>query len=56
MIDKCPLVIARCVDAADEIMALNFGRDKQSPDSGARRWPQQGRAAPACRCIIAVGG
>ena len=39
-LDKRPLVIARCVDAAGVIMALNFGRD----------------AAPAFRCIIDVGG
>jgi FAD/FMN-containing dehydrogenase len=29
MIDKKPLVIARCVDAADVIAAVNFGRDNK---------------------------
>lgn len=29
MIDKRPLLIARCVDAADVIAAVNFGRDKE---------------------------
>ena len=28
MIDKRPLAIARCVDVADVIVAVNFGRDK----------------------------
>lgn len=28
VIDKRPLMIARCVDAADVITAVNFGRDK----------------------------
>jgi hypothetical protein len=28
MIDKRPLLIARCVDAADVITAVNFGRDQ----------------------------
>src|SRR5512139_1667035 len=28
MIDKRPLLIARCVDAADVIRAVNFGRDR----------------------------
>ena len=31
MIDKHPLVIARCVDAADVIAAVNFGRDSGLP-------------------------
>jgi len=31
MIDKRPLVIARCVDAADVITAVNFGRDHKLP-------------------------
>jgi FAD/FMN-containing dehydrogenase len=29
MIDKRPLLIARCVDAADVIAAVNFGRDNK---------------------------
>jgi FAD/FMN-containing dehydrogenase len=29
MIDKRPLLIARCVDAADVIRAVNFGRDQR---------------------------
>ena len=29
MIDKRPLMIARCADAADAIAAVNFGRDQQ---------------------------
>ena len=28
MIDKRPLLIARCVDIADVITAVNFGRDQ----------------------------
>jgi FAD/FMN-containing dehydrogenase len=31
MIDKRPLLIARCVDMADVIVAVNFGRDKKLP-------------------------
>ena len=31
MIDKRPLLIARCVDAADVIAAVNFGRDNKLP-------------------------
>jgi FAD/FMN-containing dehydrogenase len=31
MIDKRPLLIARCVDAADVISAVNFGRDNKLP-------------------------
>ena len=31
MIDKRPLVIARCADAGDVIAAVNFGRDDQLP-------------------------
>jgi FAD binding domain/Berberine and berberine like len=31
MIDKRPLAIARCVDAADVIAAVNFGRDNKLP-------------------------
>jgi len=31
MIDKRPLLIARCVDAADVIAAVNFGRDNKVP-------------------------
>jgi FAD/FMN-containing dehydrogenase len=31
MIDKRPLLIARCVDAADVIAAVNFGRDNNLP-------------------------
>ena len=31
MIDKRPLFIARCVDAADVITAVNFGRDSKLP-------------------------
>ena len=31
MIDKRPLAIARCVDAADVITAVNFGRDNGIP-------------------------
>ena len=29
MIDKRPLLIARCADAADVIAAVNFGRDNK---------------------------
>ena len=29
MIDKRPLMIARCADAADVITAVNFGRDNE---------------------------
>ena len=74
MIDKRPLVIARCVDAADVIMALNFGRDNNLPIAvrgGGHNMPgfgsvddglviafidDEGRAPPACRCIIEFGG
>ncbi|MER9126392.1 FAD-binding oxidoreductase [Mesorhizobium sp. M0959] len=31
MIDKRPLLIARCMDVADVIAAVNFGRDSQLP-------------------------
>ena len=31
MIDKRPLLIARCVDAADVIAAVNFGRENKLP-------------------------
>ena len=31
MIDKRPLVIARCIDAADVMTAVNFGRDNKLP-------------------------
>jgi hypothetical protein len=31
MIDRRPLLIARCVDAADVIAAVNFGRDNKLP-------------------------
>jgi FAD/FMN-containing dehydrogenase len=31
MIDKRPLIIARCVDAADVIAAVNFGRENKLP-------------------------
>ena len=31
MIDKRPLFIARCVDAADVIAAVNFGRESKLP-------------------------
>ena len=31
MIDKRPLLIARCADAADVIAAVNFGRDNGLP-------------------------
>ena len=31
MIDKRPLLIARCVDAADVIAAVNFGRNNKLP-------------------------
>ena len=31
MIDKRPLLIARCVDAADVIAAANFGRENKLP-------------------------
>ena len=31
MIDKHPLLIARCADVADVITAVNFGRDNKLP-------------------------
>src|SRR5262245_54869360 len=31
MIDKRPLLIARCADAGDVIASVNFGRDNQLP-------------------------
>jgi FAD/FMN-containing dehydrogenase len=31
MIDKRPLIIARCVDSADVISSVNFGRDNELP-------------------------
>ena len=31
MIDKRPLLIARCVDIADVIASVNFGRDNKLP-------------------------
>jgi hypothetical protein len=39
MIDKHPLLIARCADAADVIAAVNFGREGKLPISGAWRRP-----------------
>jgi hypothetical protein len=41
MIDKRPLLIARCADAADVIAAVNFGRDNKLPiaiRSGRTQW------------------
>ena len=35
MIDKRPLLIARCADAADVIAAVNFGRDQASRSPSA---------------------
>ena len=31
MIDKRPLIVARCADVADVIAAVNFGRDNKLP-------------------------
>ena len=31
MIDKRPLLIARCADVGDVIAAVNFGRDNKLP-------------------------
>ena len=45
MIDKRPLVIARCVDVADVITAVNFGRDQKLPvaiRSGGHNGPGHG--------------
>jgi hypothetical protein len=46
MIDKRPRLIARCADAADVIVAVNFGRDNklQSPSGAAAT---MARASPA---------
>ena len=54
MIDKCP--IARCGDAADVTMALNFGHDNNLPIAVRGGGHNKGVPRPACRCIIAVGG
>jgi FAD/FMN-containing dehydrogenase len=45
MIDKRPLLIARCVDVADVITAVNFGRDQKLPvaiRSGGHNGPGHG--------------
>ena len=43
MIDKHPLLIARCADAADVIAAVNFGRDCKLPSrSGAAVTTERG--------------
>ena len=44
MIDKRPRLIARCVDVADVIAAVNFGREQGLPDRHPRRRPQRPRA------------
>ena len=41
MIDKRPLAIARCVDVADVIAAVNFGREQRPPHRHPRRRPQR---------------
>ena len=41
MIDKRPRLIARCVDAADVIAAVNFGRDQGLLHRDSRRRPQR---------------
>ena len=46
MIDKRPLLIARCADVADVIAAVNFGRGQQAPHRHSRRraqWPGSGQ-------------
>ena len=42
MIDKRPLMIARCADAADVIAAVNFGRDRPADQSVASPARQPG--------------
>ena len=45
MIDKRPLLIARCLDVADVITAVNFGRDQKLPvaiRSGGHNGPGHG--------------
>src|SRR5437762_11807112 len=45
MIDKRPLLIARCVDVADVITAVSFGRDQKLPvaiRSGGHNGPGYG--------------
>jgi hypothetical protein len=39
MIDKRPLLIARCADVADVIAAINFGREKKACHRHPRRRP-----------------
>ena len=44
MIDKRPLLIARCVDVADVIAAVNFGARERAADRDPRRRPQRAGA------------
>ena len=41
MIDKRPLLIARCADVADVIAAVRFGREQQPAHCHSRRRPQR---------------
>ena len=58
MIDKRPRLIARCVDVADVVAAVNFGRDHGLLICHSRRWPQrpwprQLRRRPCDRPVLA---
>ena len=43
MIDRRPRIIARCVDVADVIAAVNFGREHKLLDCDSRWRPQRRR-------------
>ena len=51
MIDKRPLLIARCADVADVIAAVNFGRDERPAHRDPRRRAQ--RPGPRQRATTA---
>jgi FAD/FMN-containing dehydrogenase len=50
VIDKRPLLIARCADAADVIAAVNFGRDNKLPIA-IRGGGHNGQNSPASTTV-----
>ena len=43
MIDKSPMMIARCADVADVVAAVNFAKAERSPGRNPRRRAQRAR-------------
>ena len=43
MIDKRPKLIARCVDVADVMAAVRFGRENEMLTAVRGGWPQRSR-------------